>query len=241
MRDPAGRSRARRLVSGCGGAPTELARPPLPVLGCGPGQGVPESRSACTNCSPPLSVLQNRLDDAIRSLETELSVDQPDPLQHLTWLYTQEHRYRDIIDVVAKPAAAGVHNPLMFFRRTAALLALSLYPGGDLPRRCGTLWRHGRLPRPARQRQQLARIPLGTRGFHAHLRDCERSPPAQPAREPLPRRTIGPGDRVRVGVISPDLRRHAVTYFAHATPTPVHGLRSSCSVLHPSQPRRPDC
>src|SRR5262249_52927965 len=69
-----------------------------------------------------------------------------------------------------------------------------------------------------------------------HCRGGEGYAPAPPPAPP--RRARGPGDRLRVGYVSPDLRRHAVAYFIE--PVLVHHDRGRVEVFCYAEVEAPD-
>ncbi len=135
----------------------------------------------------------------------------------LAWVLHRLRRYVETLDVLRGAMERGLCDDDLMRKKAVALAALGRADEANLCFREGV----SRFPQSLQLAEGWANATnymesvSPAESLAAHQRFGQLLSASQPARPPA-RRSIGPGDVIRVGVISPDLRRHSVSYFARS-------------------------
>ncbi|MGD9689833.1 MAG: tetratricopeptide repeat protein [Phycisphaerales bacterium] len=147
----------------------------------------------------------------------------PEPPRLLSWLLLESDRFIEARDTARRARALHPADPDFWLKEGNALR------GVGRAEEALAVHEQGLLVCPDSTDLAVARAygtnfvrnlaPAAIRAAHQHaaqliMRDAEAARPRSlPASAPRPARPRAPGDRARVGIVSPDLRRHSVAYF----------------------------
>lgn len=181
-------------------------------------------------------MMQGRYPAAIESYRKAAAIDStnPDMLRNMAFVLHRDRHFAEAINVVEKALAMLPNDPDLMQKKAVALLSLGRVEEAHAVYAAGAAVHPESVPLAeglAMCTNYLYIHPLESKAAHERFGTLITA--QQPSRTPAGPRVRTAGERLRVGLISPDLREHSVGFYAESVMRHVDRERIEVFVYHP--------